>query len=94
MLAWEEGDLGVVLKSNSGNPNTHGSRRMRCPICRKQLKVESGDPLHELPFFPFCSKKCKMIDLGRWFNEEYRIAVEDTQDEDDYEDIPEGPLPS
>ena len=94
MRVWKKGDQGVVLKSNAGNPGATGRRRVRCPICRKQLQVKSGDALHEHPFFPFCSKKCKMIDLGRWFNEEYRIAVEDTQDEDDYEDIPEGPLPS
>ena len=26
------------------------------------------------PNFPFCSKKCKSLDLGKWLNEEYRIS--------------------
>ncbi|MGH7179578.1 MAG: DNA gyrase inhibitor YacG [Tepidisphaeraceae bacterium] len=27
--------------------------------------------------FPFCSERCKLIDLGRWLEEKYRIAVYD-----------------
>ena len=32
-------------------------------------------------FFPFCSERCKMIDMGQWFDEEYRIEkkAEDEQ---------------
>ncbi|NPU96963.1 MAG: DNA gyrase inhibitor YacG [Candidatus Omnitrophica bacterium] len=36
-----------------------------------------GRPLPEgikTPTFPFCSKRCKMIDLGRWFTGEHRIS--------------------
>jgi hypothetical protein len=25
------------------------------------------------PFFPFCSRRCKLIDLGKWLEEEHRI---------------------
>jgi endogenous inhibitor of DNA gyrase (YacG/DUF329 family) len=28
------------------------------------------------PQFPFCSKRCRLIDLGRWLGEDYRIAPE------------------
>ena len=28
----------------------------------------------EIEHFPFCSEKCRMADLGKWFNEEYRIS--------------------
>jgi hypothetical protein len=44
---------------------------MKCPICRKE--VESGSPE-----MPFCSERCRLIDLGKWADEEYRIAVEGT----------------
>lgn len=27
------------------------------------------------PWRPFCSERCKMIDLGRWANEEYRVPL-------------------
>jgi endogenous inhibitor of DNA gyrase (YacG/DUF329 family) len=30
----------------------------------------------EVPFRPFCSERCKLVDLGRWLNEEYRITEE------------------
>jgi endogenous inhibitor of DNA gyrase (YacG/DUF329 family) len=41
---------------------------LKCPICKKQVAL--GDP-----HFPFCSERCRLIDLGRWANEEYRIPV-------------------
>lgn len=38
-----------------------------CPKCKKRT------PYEENPFRPFCSKRCQMIDLGAWANEEYRV---------------------
>jgi len=43
-------------------------RETPCPICQRQ-----GPWLAE-PFAPFCSERCKMVDLGNWLGEEYRIA--------------------
>ena len=40
---------------------------LRCPICKKEVK--STDPE-----FPFCSERCRLIDLGAWANEEYVIS--------------------
>jgi hypothetical protein len=45
------------------------------------------------PDFPFCSRRCRTIDLGRWLGEEYRLPAEDGSDlaEDDRrtdDDIP------
>lgn len=40
-----------------------------CPICRSEL------PRNDLSgAFPFCSVRCKKLDLYRWLNEEYRIS--------------------
>jgi len=41
-----------------------------CPICQKEVDFEKN------PYRPFCSKRCKMIDLGAWFKEDYRIETE------------------
>ncbi len=41
-----------------------------CRSCGKELIYES---ISELPFFPFCSKRCKLVDLGKWVDEEHRI---------------------
>ena len=42
----------------------------RCPVCREQVAARV-----ENPAFPFCSARCKQIDLGRWLQEDYRIQV-------------------
>jgi endogenous inhibitor of DNA gyrase (YacG/DUF329 family) len=49
----------------------------RCPICEK---VMQGDP-RDFPNFPFCSQRCKTIDLGRWLGGRYGIPAEEP-DED------------
>ena len=41
---------------------------MKCPICKKSVKL--GDPE-----MPFCSERCRDIDLGKWASEEYRVPV-------------------
>jgi len=43
-----------------------------CPRCSKQADLSSDNN-----FRPFCSEKCKMIDLGNWLDESYTIPVED-----------------
>ncbi|HEC97951.1 MAG TPA: DNA gyrase inhibitor YacG [Nitrospirae bacterium] len=41
--------------------------KIRCPICKTLTTWE------ENPWRPFCSKRCKVIDLGTWASEEYSI---------------------
>ncbi len=41
--------------------------KINCPICKAITTWE------ENPHRPFCSEKCKLIDLGKWISEEYRI---------------------
>ena len=41
----------------------------RCPICKKEVVFEGN------PFRPFCSERCKLIDLDNWLSERYRIRV-------------------
>ena len=44
--------------------------RGRCPICSKAYEIPA---LAELPSFPFCSERCRLIDLGRWIDGQYTI---------------------
>lgn len=44
-----------------------------CPICRKRVEVDKPE---EAPHRPFCSRRCKLVDLGKWLNEEYRVTEE------------------
>jgi endogenous inhibitor of DNA gyrase (YacG/DUF329 family) len=40
---------------------------MKCPTCGKEAEWKDN------PFRPFCCERCKLVDLGRWVNEEYRV---------------------
>jgi endogenous inhibitor of DNA gyrase (YacG/DUF329 family) len=40
---------------------------IKCPICKKEVALGAPD-------FPFCSERCRLIDLGKWANEEYKIS--------------------
>ena len=48
---------------------------LKCPICRKVVK--NGDP-----DFPFCSERCRVIDLGKWASGAYVISspLQDTDE--------------
>ncbi|MCC6622347.1 MAG: DNA gyrase inhibitor YacG [Deltaproteobacteria bacterium] len=45
----------------------------RCPICDTPLTATSGDAADALRWRPFCSKRCKLVDLSKWLGEEYRV---------------------
>lgn len=49
-----------------------------CPICKKKITFER---LSDQPFFPFCSDRCKLVDLGRWIDGTYLISRELNEDE-------------
>lgn len=42
---------------------------MRCPICRREIAPEAWE------FRPFCSKRCKLIDLDNWLSGRYRVSA-------------------
>ncbi|MFC3120944.1 DNA gyrase inhibitor YacG [Agaribacter flavus] len=60
---------------------------VNCPTCKQNVVWAETSP-----FRPFCSKRCQLIDLGEWANEENRLATEsDISDKEnlsiDVEDI-------
>jgi endogenous inhibitor of DNA gyrase (YacG/DUF329 family) len=60
--------------------------RYECPICGKGVigpkvaEAGGGDGL----FFPFCSDRCRLIDLGAWLDAEYRIPLSEGGEDEDY----------
>ena len=42
-----------------------------CPTCRQVFTVAHRD---EAPYRPFCSERCKMVDLGRWLDGTYSVS--------------------
>lgn len=49
-----------------------------CPICKKQVQFER---LSDQPFLPFCSDRCKLVDLGRWIDGTYQLSRELNEEE-------------
>jgi len=46
----------------------------RCPVCHKTVKESPQEQSEEAKFFPFCSRRCKLIDLGTWLDAKYKIV--------------------
>jgi hypothetical protein len=49
--------------------------KLRCPTCKKPVNSQAAD-------FPFCSDRCRLLDLGKWASGGYVISspVHDTSD--------------
>jgi endogenous inhibitor of DNA gyrase (YacG/DUF329 family) len=52
----------------------------RCPVC------DASVDLATTPTVPFCSDRCRLIDLGRWLDESYTVPVARKDDEDEGEE--------
>ena len=52
------------------------ARLVSCPQCGKPAVWDSTNR-----YRPFCSERCRMIDLGAWASENYRIPVAESKDE-------------
>lgn len=50
-------------------------RMVNCPHCGASSPWTTANP-----FRPFCSERCKLIDLGEWASESYRIPLKDQPD--------------
>jgi hypothetical protein len=55
--------------------------RISCPICKAVLENAPDDFAPR----PFCSARCKLVDLGNWFDESYRIPTAEQPDDKDDE---------
>ena len=69
-------------------PDSLGERRRRksggrraCPVCGRDVTAEHR---------PFCSARCRQIDLGRWLGERYRIPTAEHPKDHSEEDEPSG----
>ena len=64
------------------------AQRLRCPTCQRPIQWTE-----QFPYRPFCSDRCRLIDLGKWASGGYVISspvtdieeavLQDTPDEED-----------
>ena len=55
------------------------TKTIRCPICKKEVTLDD-------PNMPFCSDRCRIIDLGNWASEKYVIPGASSQETEDSDD--------
>ena len=55
---------------------------LRCPQCRQPTTWEGNE------FRPFCSERCRLLDLGAWADESYRVTGSTQNTIDDSEENP------
>ncbi len=53
------------------------NKKIRCPICKKETTWQGN------PWRPFCSERCKTIDLASWASGDYRIAGEKKKEDEE-----------
>ena len=57
---------------------------MKCPVCKRPVNEEDR-------WSPFCSERCKLIDLGNWASEKYVIPAPLEPEDQAAADEPEHP---
>lgn len=62
----------------------HGMSEIRCAICARPIERRPANR-----WYPFCSDRCRLLDLGKWLAEDYRIPVK-PDEEDEAQPSPEG----
>ncbi len=63
------------------------ARVIHCPICKKEVASDN-------PYTPFCSDRCRLVDLANWAEDKYVIPgsrPNKQAEEDEIEEEPEGP---
>jgi Uncharacterized protein conserved in bacteria len=59
--------------------------KVKCPTCKRQIEWSDA-----APFKPFCSERCKLIDLGAWLSEKHAIPGDAPADADSSGETPTG----
>lgn len=66
-------------------------RTPKCPTCKRALTVEPGaSSAKDWPYRPFCSERCRSIDLGGWLDGAYRISTPASEEDLDGAPAAEG----
>ena len=65
-----------------GTSGTKMSKGEKCRTCGGKLAPEAREKNR---WYPFCCRRCRLIDLGQWFDEGYSLGEENP--------LPESPLP-
>lgn len=78
--------MSIVAKPGTNPDATPGTNRVtarigNCPHCNRRTRLDGSNPWR-----PFCSQRCKLIDLGDWLNGRYAIPAEEAPSVDASDD--------
>jgi len=59
---------------------------VKCPTCRRALEWSDASP-----YRPFCSDRCRLIDLGAWLTEQHKIPDVGVENDEFHASEPEEP---
>jgi endogenous inhibitor of DNA gyrase (YacG/DUF329 family) len=65
----------VILQPEGWTPTVFLMPFLRCPVCHRRFESDESDAM------PFCSNRCRQIDLGRWLDEGYSVPVQRDREE-------------
>lgn len=67
----------MAASASRTGTSTPAEKLVRCPTC-------GGDSVYAIrnPSRPFCSERCKNVDLGAWASEEFRVPTPDLADDE------------
>jgi endogenous inhibitor of DNA gyrase (YacG/DUF329 family) len=60
-----------------GAKNHRLPMNVKCPTCGKETPFQGN------PFRPFCSERCRLLDLGNWVSGTYRVPVQTPEEDED-----------
>ena len=59
------------------------AKKLKCPTCKKPSVWENN------PFRPFCTERCKLIDLGKWADGSYAVEGDPAPNYEGFDEMPD-----
>ena len=78
----------ITTELEHSGVKTENKLIVRCPQCGKIIKYDTNNP-----YRPFCSQRCRILDLGAWANEERVIKGRPVNDDEDADLLNDPNLP-
>lgn len=63
--------------------NNNIRMKNKCPVCHRTIEASPQGKSEEVKYLPFCSRRCKLVDLGAWLDGTYKIEADMMSQESD-----------
>ncbi len=73
----------MKYQKSANSEQSQPKPQFRCPACRRPFALSIDPKSSQHQSFPFCSERCKLVDLGAWLDAEYRIPSQPDEESED-----------